>query len=65
MYWKFELLLLFGLIMASIPMAQATEAETKPDPFSLSGQIEVTRVSDGDSLRSGKLKIRLFGIDAP
>jgi endonuclease YncB( thermonuclease family) len=65
MYWKFELLLLFGLTMASIHMAQATETETKPDLFSLSGQIEVTRVSDGDSLRSGKLKIRLFGIDAP
>lgn len=34
-------------------------------PYSLSGSIEVSRVSDGDSLRSGKLKIRLFGIDAP
>ncbi|MDC0966424.1 thermonuclease family protein [Alphaproteobacteria bacterium] len=25
----------------------------------------ITHVSDGDSLRSGKLRIRLFGIDAP
>ena len=34
-------------------------------PFSLGGEITVTKVSDGDSLRSGRLKIRLFGIDAP
>jgi len=34
-------------------------------PFRLAGEIVVTRVSDGDSLRSGPLKIRLHGIDAP
>ncbi len=34
-------------------------------PFSLQGEISVTKVSDGDSLRSGVLKIRLHGIDAP
>ena len=34
-------------------------------PFSLQGEVSVTRVSDGDSLRSGRLKIRLHGIDAP
>ena len=34
-------------------------------PFSLQGEINVTKVSDGDSLRSGVLKIRLHGIDAP
>ena len=34
-------------------------------PFSLGGEITVTKVSDGDSLRSGQLKIRLHGIDAP
>ena len=33
-------------------------------PFSLGGEITVTKVSDGDSLRSGRLKIRLHGIDA-
>ena len=34
-------------------------------PFSIGGKITVTKVSDGDSLRSGRLKIRLHGIDAP
>ena len=34
-------------------------------PFAISGTITVTKVSDGDSLRSGRLKIRLHGIDAP
>ena len=33
--------------------------------YDLSGQVKVTKVNDGDSLRSGKLKIRIFGIDAP
>ena len=34
-------------------------------PFRIGGKITVTKVSDGDSLRSGRLKIRLYGIDAP
>lgn len=34
-------------------------------PFSISGNLKVTHISDGDSLRSGKLRIRLFGVDAP
>ena len=34
-------------------------------PFSISGNLRVTHISDGDSLSSGKLRIRLFGIDAP
>ena len=33
--------------------------------YDLSGSINITKVSDGDSLRSGDLRIRLFGIDAP
>ena len=33
--------------------------------LTISRNVIVTRVSDGDSLRSGKLRIRLFGIDAP
>ena len=33
--------------------------------YDLSGRVHITKVSDGDSLRSGKLRIRLFGIDAP
>jgi endonuclease YncB( thermonuclease family) len=34
-------------------------------PFSISGMLKITNISDGDSLRSGKLRIRLFGVDAP
>ncbi len=60
---KIRIRLLFGLALV---MPYGTQAmETTTAPFALSGQIEVTRVVDGDSLRSGKLKIRLFGIDAP
>ena len=33
--------------------------------YDLSGSVTITKVSDGDSLRSGDLRIRLFGIDAP
>ena len=33
--------------------------------YDLSGHVHITKVSDGDSLRSGNLRIRLFGIDAP
>ena len=33
--------------------------------YDLSGHVNITKVSDGDSLRSGNLRIRLFGIDAP
>ena len=49
--------------MVSPSTAQVTE--TPIAPFALSGQVEVTRITDGDSFRSGELKIRLFGIDAP
>ena len=34
-------------------------------PFSLGGEIKVRKVSDGDYLRSGRLKIRLHSIEAP
>ena len=33
--------------------------------YDLSGQLNITKVIDGDSLRSDNLRIRLFGIDAP
>ena len=33
--------------------------------YDLSGKLNITKVIDGDSLRSGNLRIRLFGIDAP
>jgi len=35
------------------------------EDFTISRKLIITSVSDGDSLRSGKLRIRLFGIDAP
>ena len=52
----------FGSIHA--PKATANDGQF-PDNFAISGNVTITRVSDGDSLRSGKLRIRLFGIDAP
>mgnify|MGYP001385053697 CR=1 FL=1 len=39
--------------------------QRQKENFTISRTVTVTRVSDGDSLRSGKLRIRLFGIDAP
>ena len=35
------------------------------DTFDLSGRVHITKVGDGDSLQSGDIRIRLFGIDAP
>lgn len=52
------LLLVVGLI------APHAQANTSP-PFDIQGRVEVTKVTDGDSLRSGPLRIRIFGIDAP
>ena len=43
----------------------ALSANDSKAPFSISGNLKITHISDGDSLRSGKLRIRLFGIDAP
>ncbi len=63
MLYKFKQSLLLSLLITLTHLAQATETAT--GPFALSGTIEVTNVTDGDSLRSGKWKIRLFGIDAP
>ncbi len=59
---KLALPLALALFLFAFP--QMGMSETKQF-FDLSGSVVVTRVSDGDSLRSGKLKIRLFGIDAP
>ena len=57
---------LFGfsayLIAGMMLLSGAAFASTSYD---LSGPVTVTKVSDGDSLRSGKLRIRIFGIDAP
>ena len=57
---------LFGfsayLMTGIMPLSDVAFATTSYD---LSGPVTVTKVSDGDSLRSGKLRIRIFGIDAP
>ena len=57
---------LFGffayLIAGMMPLSDAAFAITSYD---ISGPVTVTKVGDGDSLRSGKLRIRIFGIDAP
>jgi len=67
------MILLFRPLALALPVALALVLFAYPQmgmsettqTFDLSGSVVVTRVSDGDSLRSGKLKIRLFGIDAP
>ena len=46
-------------------MLLLSDAAFASTSYDLSGQVTVTKVSDGDSLRSGKLRIRIFGIDAP
>ena len=56
-------ILLIGLsIILHTPTLSADDSKA---PFSISGNLKITQISDGDSLRSGKLRIRLFGIDAP
>ena len=54
------------LIELSIILYSPTlSANDNKAPFSISGNLKITHISDGDSLRSGNLRIRLFGIDAP
>ena len=60
MFRQALLILALGLSCAFTLQAVADEAG-----FDLSGPVTVTRVVDGDSLRSGPLKIRVHGIDAP
>ncbi len=53
------------IIAALLLQAVIQPVAAADQPFSIQGELSVTRVSDGDSLRSGRLKIRLHGIDAP
>ena len=54
------------LILAAAGLcACASGAVAGEATFDLSGPVTVTRVVDGDSLRSGPLRIRIHGIDAP
>ena len=61
-FFGFSAYLLAGIMAGMIPLSDAAFATISYD---LSGPVTVTKVSDGDSLRSGKLRIRIFGIDAP
>lgn len=55
---------LCALLLGTGLIAATAQATTSP-PFDIHGRVEVTKVTDGDSLRSGPLRIRIFGIDAP
>jgi len=57
--------LLLCCVYAALTLGDAIAGTAKTVPFDISGTVTVTAVSDGDSLRSGKIRIRLFGIDAP
>ena len=52
----------FAVFLAGVSFQPRT---AYADSYDLSGRVHITKVSDGDSLRSGNLRIRLFGIDAP
>lgn len=52
----------FVIFLAAVSFLPRTALAASYD---LSGSVHITKVSDGDSLRSGNLRIRLFGIDAP
>ncbi len=56
-------MILIGLsLVFNSPTSSANDVES---PFSISGDLQITQITDGDSLRSGNLRIRLFGVDAP
>ena len=52
----------FGTGYAPVTYAKDVMTDKK---YSISGTVTITKINDGDSLRSGNLRIRLFGIDAP
>ena len=55
----------FGLLAVCLVTATSILDLARAASFDLSGRVQITKVRDGDSLRSGTLRIRLFGIDAP
>ena len=62
----YQIIFLITIVSGNIFAANAI-AQNQPlkENYSISGKVSITHISDGDSLRSGKLRIRLFGIDAP
>ena len=69
--FKCEFLLLttvstiFSIGLSTILHSPTSSANESKAPFAISGNLQITHVTDGDSLRSGNLRIRLFGVDAP
>ncbi|MEK9710136.1 MAG: thermonuclease family protein, partial [Alphaproteobacteria bacterium] len=63
MYFVFRVF--FGLFAVCLAAATSIPDIARAASYDLSGRVQITKVSDGDSLRSGDLRIRLFGIDAP
>ena len=62
----YQIICLITFAFSSIFATGATAQNQRlTENFSISRNVIITRVIDGDSLRSGKLRIRLFGIDAP
>jgi endonuclease YncB( thermonuclease family) len=55
----------FGIFAVYLAGTTSIADMARATTYELSGRIKITKVSDGDSLRSGTLRIRLFGIDAP
>ena len=62
--WYFSRLV-FACFTVFLVVAASVSNIASGANFELSGRVNITKVSDGDSLRSGDLRIRLFGIDAP
>ena len=62
--WYFSRLV-FAYFAVFLVVAASVSNIASGANFELSGRVNITKVSDGDSLRSGDLRIRLFGIDAP
>ena len=62
---RYTICLYIGL--AATLCAQNTSADDsiKNASSSISGTLKITYIGDGDSMRSGKFRIRLFGVDAP
>ena len=62
--WYFSRLVFACFTFSLVVVASVSNIASGAN-FELSGRVNITKVSDGDSLRSGDLRIRLFGIDAP
>lgn len=55
----------FSLMMGVCLIAGTGQAQTLSDSAPAILNVTVTKVTDGDSLRAGPLRLRLYGIDAP